>query len=102
VGCLTQFMRIAIIGPLRTSLGLQTREPAGWSAFFFLILMIKLSMLKLKNFKKFTKLSKDFGKLDDKLIIQHFHHIHIYTMTYTMYKHIKKYIIFVFSSYTRI
>jgi len=37
----------------------------------------------LKNFKKFTKLSKDFGKLDDKLIIQHFHDIHI--MTYTMY-----------------
>jgi len=33
----------------------------------------------LGNFKKFTKLSKDFGKLDDKLIIQHFHHIH--TMT---------------------
>jgi len=37
----------------------------------------------LGNFKKFTKLSKDFGRLDDKLIIQHFHHIH--TMTYTMY-----------------
>ena len=35
------------------------------------------------NFKKFTKLSKDFGELDDKLIIQHFHYIH--TMTYTMY-----------------
>jgi len=41
----------------------------------------------LGNFKKFTKLSKDFGELDDKLIIQHFHHIHIHihTMTYTMY-----------------
>jgi len=37
----------------------------------------------LRNFKKFTKLSKDFGELDDKLIIQNFHHI--YTMTYTMY-----------------
>jgi len=37
----------------------------------------------LKNFKKFTKLNKDFGELDDKLIIPHFHHIH--TMTYTMY-----------------
>jgi len=33
--------------------------------------------------KKFTKLSKDFGKLDGKLIIQHSHRI--YTMTYTMY-----------------
>jgi len=31
----------------------------------------------------FTKLSKDFGKLDDKLIITYFHHIH--TMTYKMY-----------------
>jgi len=39
----------------------------------------------LENFKKFTKLSKDFRELDDKLIIQHFHHIHIHTMTYTMY-----------------
>jgi len=37
----------------------------------------------LEYFKKFTKLSKDFGELDDKLIIQHFDHIH--TMTYTMY-----------------
>jgi len=37
----------------------------------------------LEKFKKFTKLSKDFGKLYNKLIIQHFHHIH--TMTYTMY-----------------
>ena len=35
------------------------------------------------NFKKFTNLSKDFGELDDKLIIQHFRHIH--TMTYTIY-----------------
>jgi len=48
--------------------------------------MIKLSMLKkLRNFKKFTTLSKDFGELDDKLIIQHFHHIHIRTITYTIY-----------------
>jgi len=39
----------------------------------------------LRNFKKFTKLNKDFWKLDDKLIIQHFHHIYIHTMTYTMY-----------------
>jgi len=39
----------------------------------------------LRNFKKFTKLSKDFGEFDDKLIIQHFHHIDIHTMTYTMY-----------------
>jgi len=46
--------------------------------------MIKLSMFKnCETFKKFTKLSKDFEELDDKLIIQHFHHIH--TMTYTMY-----------------
>jgi len=36
-----------------------------------------------ENLKKFTKFSKDFGELDDKLIIQHFHHIH--TMTSTMY-----------------
>ena len=42
---------------------------------------------KLGNCKMFTKLSKDFGELDDKLIIQHFHHIHIHirTLTYTMY-----------------
>jgi len=47
--------------------------------------MIKLSIFKkLENFKKFTKLSKDFGKFDNKLII-HFHHIHIHTMTYIMY-----------------
>jgi len=39
----------------------------------------------LGNFKKFTKLSKDFGELDNKLIIQHFHDIHIHTMRYTMY-----------------
>jgi len=58
----------------------------------------------LGNFKKFTKLSKDFGELDDKVIIQHFHHIP--TMTYTMYSlnfsTLKNYIILVFSSYTRI
>ena len=40
---------------------------------------------KLENFNKFTKLSKDFGDLDDKLIIQHFHHILIRTLTCTMY-----------------
>jgi len=34
---------------------------------------------------KLTKLSKDFRKLDDKLIIKHFHHIHIHTLTYTIY-----------------
>jgi len=50
------------------------------SRFFFLNLMIKLLMFnKLGNFNKFTKLSKDFGELNDKLIIQHFHHIHIRT-----------------------
>jgi len=58
----------------------------------------------LGNFKKFTKLSKDFGELYDKLIIQHFHDIH--TMTYTMYSlnfsTLKNYIILIFSSYTRI
>ena len=36
---------------------------------------------RLKNFNKFIKLSKDLGKLDEKLIIQHFHHIHIRTLT---------------------
>ena len=40
---------------------------------------------KLGNFNKFTKLRKDFQKLDDKLIIQHFHHILIRTLTYMMY-----------------
>jgi len=39
----------------------------------------------LGNFKKFTKLSKDFGELDDKLIIQDIHIHHIHTITYTMY-----------------
>jgi len=39
----------------------------------------------LENFKKFTQLSKEFGELDNKLIIQHFYHIHIHTMTYTIY-----------------
>jgi len=48
--------------------------------------MIKLSVFKkFENFKKFTKLSKDFVELNDKLIIQHFHHIHNCTMTYMMY-----------------
>ena len=32
---------------------------------------------QIENFNKFTKLSKNFGELEDKLIIQHFHHIHI-------------------------
>ena len=62
-------------------------SPTGQSTLFFYKkkkLMIKLSMFnKLKNFNKFTKLSKNFGELDDKLIIQHFHYIH--TLTYTMY-----------------
>jgi len=65
--------------------------------------MIKLSMFKiLGNFNKFIKLSKDFGELDDKLIIQHFHHIHIRILICTMYSSnfstLKKYIILVFSS----
>jgi len=49
------------------------------SPFFFLILiMIKCLMFnKLRNLNNFTNLSKDFGKLDDKLIIQYFHYIHI-------------------------
>jgi len=47
--------------------------------------MIKISMLnKLENFNKFVKISKDFEKLNDKLIIQHFHYIHICTLTCTM------------------
>ena len=40
---------------------------------------------KLGNFNKFTKLSKNFGELNNKLIIQHYHDIHIRTLTYTMY-----------------
>jgi len=40
---------------------------------------------KMENFNKFTKLNKDFGKLDDKLIIQHFHHIRICNLAYTIY-----------------
>jgi len=36
---------------------------------------------KLKFFKKFTKLNKDFGELDNKLIIQHYNHIYIRTFT---------------------
>ena len=44
--------------------------------------MTKFSMFnKLENFNKFTKLSKNFGELDDKLIIQHFHHIDICNLT---------------------
>ena len=61
---------------------------------------------KLENFKKFKKLSKDFREFNDKLIIQHFYHIHIQTLTRTMYSSnfstLKKYIIFVFFSHTRI
>jgi len=40
---------------------------------------------KLENFNNFTKFSKDFGELNDKLIFQHFNHIHIRTLMYTMY-----------------
>ena len=48
--------------------------------------MIKLSIFnKLENFNKFIKVSKDFEELNDKLIIQRFHDIHIRTLTYTMY-----------------
>jgi len=43
---------------------------------------------KLGNFNKFTKLSKDFGELNDKFIIQHFHHIHLCTLTYKLYSEI--------------
>jgi len=45
--------------------------------------MIKLSIFKkLGNFNKFTKLlNKNFGELDDKLIIQYFHYIHIRILT---------------------
>jgi len=31
------------------------------------------------------KIKQRFWELDDKLIIQHFHHVHIRTLTYTMY-----------------
>jgi len=48
--------------------------------------MIKLLMFnKLGIFNKFTKVSKDFGELNDKLKIQHVHHIHVRTLTYMMY-----------------
>ena len=40
---------------------------------------------KLGIFNKFTKVSKDFGELNDKLKIQHVHHIHVRTLTYMMY-----------------
>jgi len=40
---------------------------------------------KVGNFNKLTKLSKDFGELNNKFIIQHSHHIHIRTLKYTMY-----------------
>jgi len=47
--------------------------------------IIKLSMFnKLKNFNKFRQLSKDFGKLDDKLIIQHLSYSYSY-LIYTMH-----------------
>jgi len=47
---------------------------------FFLNLMIKLSTFnKLRNINKYTKLSKDFGELNDKLAIEHFDGIHIHT-----------------------
>jgi len=52
------------------------------STFFFKILMIKFSIFnKLRN----LKLSKYFGVLDGRLIIQHFNHIHIHILIYTMY-----------------
>jgi len=35
------------------------------------------------NFKKLTKSNQNFGELDDKLINQHFHHIHIHIRTMT-------------------
>jgi len=38
---------------------------------------------KFENFNKFTKLNKDFEKVDNKLVIQHFHHIHIHYLTYS-------------------
>jgi len=42
--------------------------------------MIKLSTFnKLRNINKYTKLSKDFGELNDKLAIEHFDGIHIHT-----------------------
>jgi len=41
-------------------------------------------LINWKTFNKFIKLRKDFGKLNDKLIIQHVDHIHIRTFTYTM------------------
>jgi len=75
-------------------------------------LMIKFSTFnKLINFNKFTKLRKDFGsryfeELDDKLIIQHFHHIHICSLTYMIYSSnfstFKKYITFVFFSHSTV
>ena len=40
---------------------------------------------KFGIFNKFTELRKNYEKFNDKLIIQHFHHIHICTLTYTMY-----------------
>jgi len=77
----THFIRAANTGPSRIFLGLRAR---GLVHFFFKKFYDKtLNVQNLRNFKKFTKLSKDFGELDDKLIIQHFHYIHI--MTYIMY-----------------
>jgi len=62
-----QFMRAAIIGLSHTSL-------SPWVDLFFyflLVFMIKLSMFKNWNFKKFTKLSKNFWKLDDKTFLSY-------------------------------
>jgi len=39
---------------------------------------------KLENFNMFTKLNKNLGELNGKLIIQHFYHIHIHTLTCMM------------------
>ena len=49
-----------MFGPSRVTADLQVKS----FYFYFLIFKIKLSMFtKLDNFKKFTKLSKDFGKV---------------------------------------
>jgi len=68
--------------------------------------MIKLSIFdKLGKFNKSTKLSKDFGVLNDRLIIQYFHRIHIRTLTYTMHSlnfSTLKNIIYFFSIHTKI
>jgi len=50
--------------------------------FFFLISHDEaFNIQEIGKLNKFTKLSKDSEKLNDKLIIQHFHYIHIRTLT---------------------